>query len=77
MTLDPCPFCGYTDIKYSVKTTSLSFKRAWHIAMYCNNCHCYGPRVLIRQDNSLTRHKVEHSVEFRMLAEKAWNKILE
>lgn len=74
MILDPCPFCKGTDILYSVKTTSLSYKRAWHISMYCNNCHCYGPRVLIKPDKALTRHVIEHDSEFRLLAEKAWNK---
>ena len=74
MSLDPCPFCNDTDIRYSVKTTTLNFKRAWHVAMYCNKCHCYGPRVLIRPDTSLTRHTIEHGAEFKALAEKAWNK---
>lgn len=70
ISLDPCPFCNDTDIRYYVKTIILNFKRAWHIAMYCNKCHCYGLRVLIRPDTSLTRHTIEHSTEFRVLAEK-------
>ena len=43
--VQPCPFCGGTDIQYSLKT--LGARRAkYHAAMYCNSCHCYGPRTI-------------------------------
>lgn len=68
-----CPFCKKNDIKFSVTTTQIAFKRAWHLAMYCNNCHCYGPRVLVHQEGSMSRHTLQRDPQYRNMAEQAWN----
>lgn len=47
--LKPCPFCGSEDIRFSNKTTSAGRKR--HVAMFCNNCNCYGQRTILNMAN--------------------------
>lgn len=45
--IKPCPFCGSDDIKYSNKHAGY-YK--YHVAMFCNSCHCYGARQKIKGD---------------------------
>ena len=44
--LKPCPFCGSTDIKLSMKTMGRWDVHKFHIAMYCKTCNCYGKRSI-------------------------------
>lgn len=73
--LKPCPFCGSTDIRYSLKVTG-HFDIRYHAAMYCNKCHCYGARTLtkiIRHDDYHGRRQIEEDKDIRQQAEDAWN----
>lgn len=73
--LKPCPFCGSTDIRYSLKITG-RFDVRYHASMYCNKCHCYGARTLtgiVRHDNYKGRHMIEADESIRKQAEDAWN----
>ena len=70
--LKPCPYCGGEDIRYSLKTGTSDFKRIYHAAMYCFNCHCYGTRVLIKNPEA-NRYDVERNEQYRKLAENKWN----
>ena len=72
--IKPCPFCGNRDIRFSVKTTTIDFKRAYHFSMYCPKCHCYGARVLWKHDNKMHRVDIERNEEFKQQAIDAWNK---
>ena len=72
--LKPCPFCGNTDIRFSVKTTTIKFKRAYHFAMYCPKCNCYGARVLWKHDGKMGRCDIEKNEDFKQKAIKAWNR---
>lgn len=76
MKPDPCPFCGCTDIRYSIKTTTISYKRAYHVTAYCNRCHCYGPRTLVKIDNeeNFHRYDIEHDKKLEEAAYEAWNR---
>ena len=71
----PCPFCGGTKIKYSLKTAG-RFERYYHAQFYCNDCHTYGPRVNSEkvEDSYLGRVAVERDDELMQLAKDAWNK---
>lgn len=43
-----CPFCGSNKIQFSSKTMQSrrnEIKR--HNAMYCEECRCYGPRLIV------------------------------
>ena len=74
--LKPCPFCGSTDIKYSLKITG-HFDVRYHASMYCNKCHCYGARTLtksIRHNDYKGRHQIEADESIRKQAEEAWNR---
>lgn len=74
MKPSPCPFCGGTDIRYSIKTTTISYKRAYHVTAYCNNCHCYGPRILVKVDEDASRYDVARDKQLEEAAYEAWNK---
>ena len=72
--LKPCPFCGGNNIGYSIKTTTIQFKRAYHFSMYCKDCNCYGARTLWKCDtNSINRVALERNEDFKQNAIKAWN----
>lgn len=86
MNVLPCPFCGSTDIKYSVKKAPdrvdmdvstgklvVTHFIRFYIAMYCDNCHCYGRRILIDSDNKIKRMNLSNDPKYREFAEKAWN----
>ena len=70
--LRPCPYCGGSDIRYSIKSTTLQFKKAYHASMYCWDCNSYGPRVLYKSDEH--RYDVEHNENLRKQAESLWNR---
>lgn len=72
--IEPCPFCGNTDIRFSVKTTTISYERAYHFAMYCPKCHCYGARVLWKYDGKMHRTAIERNEEFKNQAIDLWNR---
>lgn len=73
--LKPCPFCGGNNIGYSIKTTTIQFKRAYHFAMYCKDCHCNGARTLWKCDtNNVNRVSLERNEEFKQMAINAWNR---
>ena len=70
----PCPFCGNKDIRFSAKTTTINFKRAYHFAMYCTKCHCYGRRVLWMHDGKMGRTAIDRNEDFKRQALAAWNR---
>jgi Lar family restriction alleviation protein len=77
--LKPCPFCGGTDIRYSLKITG-HFDVRYHAAMYCNKCHCYGARTLtgtVRHDNYKGRTAIENDAAIKAEAIEAWNRRVE
>jgi hypothetical protein len=75
LELKPCPYCGGSDIRYSIKTTTISFERAYHLTMYCWNCNCYGPRTLYKcGKQSENRVKLEMNTDFYTQAAEAWNR---
>jgi hypothetical protein len=72
--LAPCPFCGNEDIRYSIKTTTISFERAYHFSMYCFHCNTYGPRVLHKFGREyVNRVDLERKPEYYKEAAAAWN----
>ena len=74
--LKPCPFCGGTDIRYSLKITG-HFDVRYHASMYCNVCHCYGARTLTKvvpHDDYKGRTTIEKDTVIREMAERAWNR---
>ncbi len=71
MIVKPCPYCGRSNIKLSDKTAANGKKR--HIAMYCNNCHCYGPRSIVKAPDSYLLES-ERSVLYIDGAIENWNK---
>lgn len=72
--LKPCPFCGSKDIRFSAKTTTIRFERAYHFAMYCRKCNCYGARVLWKHDGKIYRGDIGENEEFKKWAAEAWNR---
>ena len=69
--LKPCPFCGSNNIDYSIKTCG-SYKKQYHIAMYCKECNCYGKRTLIKPIET-ARREIEKNESYKELAIVAWN----
>lgn len=75
--LKHCPFCGGSDIQYSIKTTG-GYKRKYHASMFCNTCHCYGARILYQvPDTHYPRLLVEDNAELHKKAIEAWNRRVE
>ena len=66
-----CPFCGSNNIDYSIKTCG-SYKRQYHISMYCKECNCYGKRTLIKPIET-ARWEIEKNESYKELAIVAWN----
>lgn len=64
-----CPFCASTSVEMSNKTTTTGRHRKRHIAVYCRNCHAYGPRIIADGDNPTS--PVIAAVE---LAIQSWNR---
>jgi hypothetical protein len=75
LELKPCPYCGGKDIRFSIKTTTIYYERAYHFTMYCWDCNCYGPRVLHKCGRHIyNRSELEKSVDFYTQAAEAWNR---
>ena len=73
--LKPCPFCGSTDIRYSLKITG-HFDVRYHASMYCNKCHCYGARTLtesVSHNDYKGRHYIEQDETIKQKAIEACN----
>ena len=71
----PCPFCGNTDIRYSLKITG-RFDVRYHASMYCNKCHCYGARTLtekVNHNDYKGRHQIEQDETIKQKAIDLWN----
>ena len=66
-----CPFCGSNNIDYSIKTCG-SYRRQYHVAMYCKECNCYGKRTLIKPTET-SRCDIEKNNGYKELAIQAWN----
>ena len=48
--INNCPFCDSDKLDISIKTSG-RWERYYQVAVYCKNCHCYGPRVISHVDN--------------------------
>ena len=48
--MNNCPFCSSDKLDISIKTSG-RWERYYYVAVYCKNCHCYGPRVIRHVDN--------------------------
>lgn len=68
--LEPCPFCQETNLGFSDKTTTIDRKRKRHVAMYCKDCHCYGPRLIVPEVGYANRDGKKEAWD---LAADAWN----
>ena len=72
--LKPCPFCGSTDIRYSIKIALHRRNKQQHrISMYCWKCNCYGARTVI-DTSGRNRHEVEHDTNLERIAAETWNR---
>lgn len=70
ITLKPCPFCGSHNLRYSVSVASRTRTSTnYHLSITCKDCFCIGKRILI----TTTENKISDNVEYRKLAENAWN----
>lgn len=70
--LKPCAHCGCETIGYSAKVAATGRVRKYHIAMYCEECHCYGPRILVSLP--VGQCSKVRGEEYRKLAIEAWNR---
>ncbi len=74
MQIKPCPFCKSTKIEYSSKTTSSDRRKIQrHIAMYCEDCHCYGPRLIVTLDEGESYKNINDDKYVNMAIE-SWNR---
>ena len=74
--LKPCPFCGGTDIRFSMKITG-HFEVRYHAVFYCNKCHCYGPRTLTKEVDHYdfnSRENIFQDDTNRTAAAEAWTR---
>ena len=74
--LKPCPFCGGKDIRCSFKVKG-RFLLQYQVAMYCNHCHTYGPRILTikkEHDDYDGRRAVTNNEKYEADAIAAWNR---
>ena len=67
-----CPFCGSSDIRYSIKTGTSNFKRIYHASWYCWDCNTYGPRVLYKPAEDIHRSTIEKDETLKAAALKLW-----
>lgn len=65
-----CPFCGSDNIDVSDKTTTINLKRKRHVALYCKDCHSYGPRLICKEDGAYSNKATSGS---KWKAVSAWN----
>lgn len=68
----PCPWCYGFDIRLSIKRGS----GAYYAACYCNNCHCYGPRVRYvpkAKDSFDAKREAENNDALREQAAEKWD----
>lgn len=69
-----CPFCGSSDIRYSIKGSTSQFKPIFHACYYCWDCNTYGPRVLYKPDSKyIKRYDVEKNEKLRQVAAEKWD----
>ena len=74
MQIKPCPFCKSTKIKYSSKTTGSDRRKIQrHIAMYCEDCHCYGPRLIVTLAEGESYKNINDEKYVNMAIE-SWNR---
>ena len=74
--LKPCPFCGSTDLDYSLKVKG-HFEIWYHAVIYCKKCRTYGPRTVTpkkKYSDYSGRVDIENNDEYKMKAAEAWNK---
>ena len=74
--LKPCPFCGGEDIRCSFKVSG-RFIKQYRVAMFCNDCHTYGPRVLTIKtdpDDYRGRCLITKDEKYEAAATEAWNR---
>ena len=71
--MKPCPFCGSSDIRYSIKTGTSNFKRIYHASWYCWDCNTYGPRVLYKPAEDIHRSTIEKDEGLKLTALELWN----
>lgn len=72
----PCPFCGSTKIKHSLKISG-RWDVYYHSAMFCTECHTYGPRYLsnkIPHNDYPGRTAIENDITLKIEAIKLWNR---
>lgn len=70
-----CPFCGSDSLGISTTTGS----HCYYKAVYCKNCHTYGPRVRIAANTAdySNRYNIEHDDSTDQQAINKWNNRLE
>lgn len=77
MEIMSCPFCGGNDIRYSLKKVAQFSFCYYQAAMYCHECHTYGPRIFTEtvEKNSWLgrRYKIASDNVYKERAIKAWN----
>ena len=76
INLKPCPFCGSNDVRFSMKVSG-SYNLRYRATMYCNKCHCYGPRTLtedVYQFDYPGRDAIQSDEKVHAQAEYAWNR---
>lgn len=76
MRLRNCPFCGGNKTGISEKSVSRDHGTStqYQVAVYCNSCHTYGPRVLTEKvKNKYPEPPVDFS-KARKKAIEAWNR---
>lgn len=72
--LKPCPFCGGSDIRYSIKIALHKRNEQRHrVAMFCWDCNCYGARTLV-DTSGRNRYAVERDESLQQIAIEAWNR---
>lgn len=71
--MKPCPFCGGTDIRYSLKASASICHRNYHACFYCWDCNTYGPRVLYTSDHNVHRYSVAENENIKQAAAEKWN----
>ena len=69
-----CPFCGGTDIRYSLKSSTSQFQPIFYAAFYCWDCNTYGPRVLYKPESKhARRYDIEKNEKIKAVAVEKWN----
>lgn len=74
MKIKPCPFCKSNRIQFSSKTTGNNRRKIQrHIAMYCEDCHCYGPRTIVTLAENESYKDITNE-KYQNIAISSWNK---